>query len=165
MIGSPRALSNKYYNLDDNAVVFYSLFVLLRPGGYGPLCILQELKRGTGWEWLHNTLTEYYYLKYGEEWKTTELSENWNSCREVNLWWASCTWTIPQGINLKFYMLVLSEQNPYFFVLCAICPLYFLTEIRICNQCESHILEINTFCGFSWSTTEFHIVIMQVKFW
>lgn len=91
MIGSPWALSNKYYNLDDNAVVFYSLFVLLRPGGYGPLCILQELKRGTGWEWLHNTLTEYYYLKYGEEWKTTELSENWNSCGKVNLWWASCT--------------------------------------------------------------------------
>lgn len=91
MIGSPWALSNKYYNLDDNAVVFYSLFVLLRPGGYGPLCILQELKRVTGWEWLHNTLTEYYYLKYGEEWKTTELSENWNSCGKVNLWWASCT--------------------------------------------------------------------------
>lgn len=91
VIGSPWALSNKYYNLDDNAVVFYSLFVLLRPGGYGPLCILQELKRVTGWEWLHNTLTEYYYLKYGEEWKTTELSENWNSCGKVNLWWASCT--------------------------------------------------------------------------
>ena len=90
MIGSPWALCNKYYNLDDNAVVFYSLFVLLRPGGYGPICILQELKRGTGWEWLHNTLTESYYLKYGEEWKTTELSENWNSCGKVNLWWASC---------------------------------------------------------------------------
>ena len=123
-------ICNKYYNLDDDAVVSYSLFVLLRPGGYGPLCILQELKRGTGWEWLHNTLTEYYYLKYGEEWKTTELSENWNSCGKVNTWWASCTWTIPQGINLKFYMLVLSEQNPYF-LFCVSYAFTFLTEISI----------------------------------